>query len=158
MNTRCILDFTAIILCFYSGVGIFMLSGLLGGAAVVSIWFMIIYAIFTSILLCNCCACSTTIMKWLGVFDLIIFRFVSILCTGLAIAELNDFKKEHLDQNDDFVNAVKELIESAVTAITLSLVTQIFGLIATFWWTYIVFSPKHETVKTEEPKGEMPDV
>ena len=132
-----------------------MLTGLLGGAATISIWFMFIYAIFTSILLCNCCACSLTWKKWLGMFDLVVFRFISIICTGLAIGQLNAFKEEHLGQNDDFTKAVEEIIDKAVAAITLTLVTQIFGLLTTLWWTYVVFSPE---VKYEEPKVELNNV
>ena len=88
-------------------------------------------------------------------FDLVVFRFISIICTGLAIGQLNAFKEEHLGQNDDFTKAVEEIIDKAVAAITLTLVTQIFGLLTTLWWTYVVFSPE---VKYEEPKVELNNV
>jgi len=140
MNTRVILDAIAIIVCllFGVGVGIFMLTGLLGGSGSVSFWFILIYTIFSSILSCNCCQCSTGAMKWIGIINLII-RCISIPCTGLTIAELKDFNETHCTATDDFTVAVKEIVDTAIARIAVTLVIQLLAVSVTRWWMYLAF-------------------
>ncbi len=153
MNARIVLDAIAIAVCLFSGVGIFMLTGLFGGDGTISFWFMVIYALFSSIMLCNCCQCTTGTMKWIGIIDLII-RCVSIVCTGLTIGELRSFANTHLNSNDDFTVAVLLIIDAATLRIAVTLIIQLLAFSVTTWWMYLAFYDKSvervTTVSTSE--------
>ena len=57
-NARCVLDAVTIIVCIFSGVGLWMAIGVLGGGGLLSFWFMLIYTIMASVIMCNCCQCG----------------------------------------------------------------------------------------------------
>jgi hypothetical protein len=135
MNSRFICDVVAIIITFWSGVGVFMLSGLLGTNSTLSFWLMILYTIFTSILLCNCCNCSLSAKKVCGIIDTFM-RFFTVIFTGLAIQDLKDFKEEYLNSDDSFAVAVEAVIDAAIDRIAITLVLQIMCLLMTLWWVY----------------------
>ena len=71
--------------------------------------------------------------KVFGIIDVSI-RFISIICTGLTIRDLEAFKDKYLDEDDSFALELESVVDAGIARIQITMILQIVALLITSWW------------------------